>query len=234
MKHIIDDAESLFLKSAKSSNSNLANAVLCTDTETYQVRQVQSSNSVFVLQPSEPVSDLSNVEALPTTGLSGIARCTTMLELIPANASGTIFLKNNVGAFYGPGAERDSEGVSTEGFASKCNSRLEVFADAPLSLQEFNTAWTELCAFEANSKSYIPTPACLSSIWHSMNSAMTLKGLHLENDIYYKDIAGPVEEDGFPTPLLQAVINRLQSDKIIPMDGCELSLAIFRLRVITY
>ena len=61
--------ESLWLKSADSSSAHhfehiSPSAVLCTDDRTYQLRQVQSSNSLYILQPSE--SSRGNDEQLPS------------------------------------------------------------------------------------------------------------------------------------------------------------------------
>ena len=85
--------ESLWLKSAESPSVNIdskqpsPSAVLCTDDLTYQLRQVQSSNSVFILQPSE---SLHGNNEIPSPSLSAIAQCTATLELI---------LSDNVASF---------------------------------------------------------------------------------------------------------------------------------------
>ena len=78
-------SESLWLKSAESPSANVdskqpsPSAVLCTDDHTYQLRQVQSSNSVFMLQPSE---NRRNEDEVPSPSLLAIAQCTATLELI--------------------------------------------------------------------------------------------------------------------------------------------------------
>ena len=88
-------SESLWLKSAESPIANDAskqpgpNAVLCTDDHTFQLRQVQSSNSVFILQPSE--SRRGENEITPPI-LSAIAQCTSTLELVTSNAAVSITL----------------------------------------------------------------------------------------------------------------------------------------------
>ncbi len=88
-----DMSESLWLKSAEDPSAHTSNqpgpsAVLCTNDHTYQLRQVQSSNSVFVLQPSE---SRRGGNEIPAPSLSAIAQCTATLELIPSDAA-TSFL----------------------------------------------------------------------------------------------------------------------------------------------
>lgn len=88
-------SESLWLKSAETSNANVGSsqsspsAVLCTDDHTYQLRQVQSSNSVFILQPSENVL---GDNLIPTPSLSAVAQCTATLELMPSDTAASFAL----------------------------------------------------------------------------------------------------------------------------------------------
>ena len=90
--------ESLWLKSAESPNAHHSeqsgpSAVLCTDDRTYQLRQVQSSNSVFILQPSE--SSRGN-DRIPSQSLLAIAQCTSTLELIPSDAAASFALTSQL------------------------------------------------------------------------------------------------------------------------------------------
>ena len=85
-----DTSESLWLKSAESPSADVdtkqsrPNAVLCTDDYTYQLRQVQSSNSILILQPSE---SRGSDNEIPSPSLSAIAQCTATLELIPSDTA---------------------------------------------------------------------------------------------------------------------------------------------------
>ena len=86
--------ESLWLKSAESPNAHHSeqpspSAVLCTDDHTYQLRQVQSSNSIYILQPSE--SSHGN-DRIPSQSLLAIAQCTSTLELIPSDTAASLAL----------------------------------------------------------------------------------------------------------------------------------------------
>ena len=220
----VDRDESLFFKSSVTSATTPANAVLCTETTTYQVRQVHSSNSIFVLQPSEIASDTSDENTIPQAGLSAIARCTTTLELIPAALPALALLKSKLPVYDSPRTGLPSEEPANTVDACDERDKSAIYQDTPLSLQEFEKAWEELCAFEMDSTSWIPTAASLRGAWLSIMSALTLKGLKLQDSIYVDDIVGLVQEDGIPVALFQAIINRLHLEKVIPMDGCRLCL----------
>ena len=90
-----DTSESLWLKSAEYPSADVdfklsrPNAVLCTDDSTYQLRQVQSSNSILILQPSE---NCSSDNEIFSPGLSAIAQCTATLELIPSDTAASVAL----------------------------------------------------------------------------------------------------------------------------------------------
>ena len=90
--------ESLCLKSAESPNVHHSeqpspSAVLCTDDHTYQLRQVQSSNSIYILQPSE--SSRGNDRIL-SQSLLAIAQCTSTLELIPSDTAASLALASQL------------------------------------------------------------------------------------------------------------------------------------------
>ena len=174
-----------------------------------------------MLQPSEVVPNTPDGDGVSVSGVSAIARCATTLELTTSTISARAFLKNELRVFDGPQAglqSKDVAGVDTADGRSKSI----VYEDTPVSLQEFEDAWIELCAFELESISCVPSSACLSGIWQSIISAVVLKGLNLQESVYIDDLAGLVEEDGFPAALLQAVIDRLHIEKAIPMEGCKI------------
>ena len=144
-----------------------------------------------------------------------------MLELLPAPPPATALLRNRLSVFDDPSTGLMSEGAANPMSTLEKQNKSAVFEDVPLSLQEYEEAWVKVCAFEMDATSWIPTSAILCRTWRSIITAVTLKGLKLQDGIHINDIAGLVEEDGIPAGLLQAVIHRLRSDKLIPMDGCR-------------
>lgn len=120
-------SESLWLKSAENPTANTdsqesgSNAVLCTNEHTYQLRQVQSSNSVFILQPSETSRGDNQIL---TQSLFAIAQCTTTLELIPldtvaSSAMVSRLLKKSLPSYKGTDTDVGL-GTNTT-FSSECS-----------------------------------------------------------------------------------------------------------------
>lgn len=174
-----------------------------------------------MLQPSEVIPNVPDGDGISVAGVSAIARCATTLELTTATISARAYLKNDLRVFHGPQVGIQSKDLA-EVDAADGRSKSIIYKDTPVSLQEFEDAWIELCAFELDSISWVPSSACLSEIWRSIISAVVLKGLNLQESVYIDDLAGLVEEDGFPAALLQAVIDRLHIEKAIPMEGCKI------------
>ncbi|KAL3478613.1 hypothetical protein BJX99DRAFT_102023 [Aspergillus californicus] len=149
---------------------------LCTPTATYSIRQVQSSNSLHVLQPSSGGSvrrhDLSivggpveegeemdvdtemegdrelnlNIEGTVTT----IAKCGSTLELhTPAEGFSALPFLRSLLRVFEEGMDVDMEEVvpGSESTLVKRSVLDRLFADVPVSRAQCELAWVELCAF---------------------------------------------------------------------------------------
>ena len=191
--------------------------MLCTDKQTYQVRQVQSSNSVFITQPSEkPFGS----DGIPVAGISAIAHCPTLLELIPSSPPSIAFLRQNLPLYMGSESE---DGVILSGVDPADpldkQSKNNLLKDAPFSTGEFEHAWKELCAFESGDQSWIPAAQPCANCWKAIIAAATIRSLDLGEGFPTTVLAGTVEEDGHPVALLEAVLARLSADDRDMMDG---------------
>lgn len=219
---LTDDEESLYLKSAASPTANavgdapIGNAVLCTDDQTFLIRQVHSSNSIFVLTPSYTVPDANEDDNAVGAGLNAIAQCTTTLELKPFTASAVNILKARLMQYTG-----SDSGVQDFSANSSGSGKERLRDDMPLSRAEFEMAWADLCAFELDETAMLPIATSLLGAWKSILSAGTVRGLKLDDSIHIQDIVGLVEEDGFPRNLVEAIVGRLSMDQVVPMEGCE-------------
>ena len=197
--------------------TNSGNAVLCTETQTYSLRQVHTSNSVFILRPSQ-----SEVASVTSESVSAIARCPTTLELVSSTLSGAAFLKSVLPPYaISDAVSGQDDSLHEDKASSGYRSREAVLNDAPMSRQELHLAWVELCAFEKDGSAMLPTASALYALWKSIMSASTIKGMKLDESIYVNSIAEAVEDDGFPRDLLHAVIHRLSVEQIVPMEGCR-------------
>ena len=103
----------------------------------------------------------------------------------------------------------------------KSSDKNAILQDAPLSRDEFNQAWKQLCAFEVLGRSWLPTPSALAMVWKSILSAATIRGVNLETNFELKSLAEVVGSDGFPWALLMAIVTRLVSNTENLRDDCE-------------
>ena len=231
-------SESLWLKSAESPSANVdskqpsPSAVVCTNDHTYQLRQVQSSNSVFILQPSQ--SRCGEDEIL-SPSLLAIAQCTATLELIlldnvASSAMTSRFLKKSLPSYRGIDTDVGL-GTNTTFSGKKVAARdawyelwiltwclgeykdkNTILQDAPFSTKEIDKIWKQQCAFEVLGRAWLPTPSALAMIWKSILSAATVSGVNLVKSFDLKLLAEMVDNDGFPWAFFMAVMIRLVSE----------------------
>ncbi|BDD55184.1 hypothetical protein MPDQ_007678 [Monascus purpureus] len=178
-----DDAPLLELKStptAPDENSTEGEQEyinLCTPTQTYRVRQVQSSNSIHVLRPSQglhgnPTSDgADNNENEEELGLAesvtSIAKCSSTLELhmpreefsaIPfllkvlkvynrLSSDGDVPVHADMDVDVGMGMGDSETLPSGKNGRGGRSIKDRIFADIPVSQAQCEKAWNHLCAF---------------------------------------------------------------------------------------
>ncbi|KAL8934344.1 MAG: hypothetical protein Q9211_005278 [Gyalolechia sp. 1 TL-2023] len=162
--------------------------------QTFQLRQVHISNSVFVLQPAKDGS------------LTAVSKCEATLEAIPQSPPCISLLKAAL-----PVHSDEEQPIGPT--SSKSQSKQSVLVDTPVSSQEFNRAWVDLCAFELEGRAWIPTSSLLWKVWRSIISASTIKGLPLDKALDVQSLASMVEGDEIHIPAFNAIIERLQDEK---------------------
>jgi sister chromatid cohesion protein DCC1 len=173
--------------------------VLCTPTKSFQIRQVQTSNCIFVTQPSLD----AHGNAMPTPTTCAIAACTATLELHPADTPAVAYLEDVLPVYDIIGGEVD---VTQNG-----KSKAAVFADIPLSNGQCEQGWVEAVAFELSGSSYRPSANTLRQVWSSINAAALAEGMKLDSQFLGYDLAELVHEEGYPAALAQAVFGHLAS-----------------------
>jgi sister chromatid cohesion protein DCC1 len=192
-------APRLAIKSG-TPNATPAYAVLCTPDKSFQLRQVQTSNSLFVTQPA--LEAHGNEIPIPVT--RAIALCSSTLELHASTASAISLLREVLPVYDIVAGDVDA----TPNGRTKAN----VFNDIPLSDGECQAAWTQLMAFDTADGSYQPSPSALAQVWRSIIAAALAEGIPLEKQFMTNDIATAVAEEGHPTSLTQAVLAYLATD----------------------
>lgn len=205
------------------SSHGPANAVLCTESQTYQIRQVHSSNSVFVIQPSNAREASVDGHTSPIL-LTAIAKCTATLEVLPSSPYARAFLGEILPVYEGLRIIKNTatETNKNQTLPSK-SSKLLTSQDLPVSNQEFERAWRVSCAFELDGQSHLPTTAAVLEVWKSILSAALLRNVDMKTEFSFAMIADMVEEDGHPAALVKAVIQRLCADGHACFNDSELA-----------
>lgn len=195
--------------------------MLCTDDRTFHIRQVNSSNSIFILQPSQ-AQFINDEGSIPTEAVSAIAQPTATLELIPSSSHGPSLLKQILPTYGTSKAESEGETEpATLPPVADRMSKCAVLDNVPLSSGEFEALWAQMCAFEHEGQAWLPTATLLAAVWNAIISAATANSIDLRQSFQTQSITEMVREDGFLVPLIEAVVRRLRSDDGDFMDGCE-------------
>ncbi|GFF70367.1 hypothetical protein IFM61392_09627 [Aspergillus lentulus] len=213
--------------STDSENHDYVN--LCTPNRTYRIRQVQSSNPIHILQPSDGGAqrgDITMVGADDEMNLvetvTTIAKCGSTLELhTPAEGfSAVSFLERMLAVHDG------DEGSEAVGFdpepAEKDGVIRRVFDDVPVSRAQCEAGWIEICAFvlgrarkgeDAARCCRRPSARAKMEVWKRVLEGAVLQGIHLDQQFLVSDLWKSVLDDGdeepFPRALFEAVVRRV-------------------------
>ncbi|KAI9670419.1 MAG: hypothetical protein M1829_004742 [Trizodia sp. TS-e1964] len=212
---INSERPTLTLKSASpgpsppGGNTSQPHAVLCTENKTFEVRQVQSSNSIYLLSPTSYASPPR--ETLTDSALSIVGTSQATLELVPVTLSAIPFLTQAIPTYSGA-ADGDGDLENMSGGSNL--SKLEVKADVPFSDAEFAIAWKHIVAFELDGAAMKPTPVALYAAWKAILCAATSEGIKLQNGFSLPQLLTVMEEDEQPQPLVEAIITRVSTDAV--------------------
>lgn len=183
----------LYLKSKENIDGSVkdANAVLCTADKTYNIRQVSTSNTVYLTQPVERPDEGGGI---PNIGVDAVVKCDSTLELIAApKQSAVSYIKAALPVFTSTGTH-SSQKVST---------KADLFCHIPLSDAECEESWTDLACFESAIPELcaIPSAKVKVEVWQRiLNIAVadgTLFDPFIANDIpaFALDLTGDYPEE---------------------------------------
>ncbi|KAJ5246370.1 Sister chromatid cohesion protein Dcc1 [Penicillium chermesinum] len=218
---------------------------LCTATQTYRIRQVQSSNSLHILRPSHgeiSQADIKVVEEeagesgalnLPDEAVTAIAKCGSTLELHmpPGGLSAIPFLEKSL-RLYDPRGDDDGdvsmdEGVVTRVLLTRSMRGNEFVPIFLMSAAQCDEGWTELCAFvdgKTELSCWRPSARVRLRVWRRLTEGALLQGIDLEKQFLVGDLWKSVLDDDdsdppFPRALLEAVVRKLcKADERPPLD----------------
>jgi sister chromatid cohesion protein DCC1 len=178
-------------------NAKPAYAVLCIQNKTFHLRQVQTSNCLFITQPALE----AHGNEIPTPVTRAIASCTATLELHLSDASAVALLREVLPVYDIVAGDVDATGNG--------QSKVAVFDDIPLSNGECQSGWEEIFAFELENSAYQPSAHALTQVWRSINAAALAEGIKLDSQFLMDDVTKAVAEDGHPPGLVEAMLRRL-------------------------
>lgn len=174
--------------------------MLCTPSKSYQLRQVQTSNSLFVTKPALE----AHGNEIPTPVTRAIASCTATLELHPSEASAELLLREQLPVYDIVAGDVDATGNG--------RNQATVFEDLPLSDGECQEAWNRVYAFEHDNSSFQPSAGALLHVWKSIMAAALADGIKLHTQFLTDDITRAVSEEGHPSGLIEAILEGLSTD----------------------
>ncbi|KAK6356158.1 hypothetical protein TWF718_000530 [Orbilia javanica] len=191
-------------------------AVLTTATETYNIRSVHSSNSIFILKPvpipiiqdqDEVDSDTEMADEPIITSRPGVivtSTCASHLELLPSKPNTELLLQSMLTEYKSPEAPPNHP--------SDPLSKSQALLNTPVSDAEFHEGWRDVTAFEIGDWALRLSPPAALEIFSTLIELVLSRGKTEEVD---QDEMGMhffiklVEQDGdfeFPIDAIRAVI----------------------------
>lgn len=220
---------------------------LCTPTQTYQIRQVQSSNSLHILRPSDGAAQRGDINVVGENNgldlvesMTSIAKCGSTLELhSPAEGLSAIpFLERSLEVYnrLSSGGDVDVDmdsGLMELELAEKKMAIEAYFADVPVSRAQCERDWFELCAFVSKDSGdnqvtyWRPSSRVKLDVWKRIVDGAVLQGIDLAKQFLAKDLWRSLLDDGaeepFPRALFEAVLRRVcESEDNLLSDVADL------------
>ncbi|KAF7186477.1 hypothetical protein HII31_12179 [Pseudocercospora fuligena] len=182
-----------------AGNAKDANVVLCTPDTTYNVRQVSTSNSVYLTQTTEKQDPGGGP---PKIGVEAVAKCDTTIELLttPTTQAAEPYIKAALPVYSSNGNYGSAVPVT----------KAELFSHIPLSQAQCQIGWLNLACFESQDPQgcYVPSAKVKNEIWQLAVTAATADGISLTDPYPTDDLpafAMDICQD-WPTELVSSVL----------------------------
>lgn len=201
------------------ANDNFVN--LCSLDRTWHLRQVNSSNSLMILQAARHRDGRGDGDQ--HIGLSSIAQCNATLETVPpapGKRSAEPFLQRRT-RFYDRRSDygqQTAAPVVSEAAAQRAIAAL--FDDIPLSQADCQRQWVESCCFVDYDDSPSSPPLCWRpsvgvklDTWRKLLEVSVLRSIDIKQQFLVSDLWNAIvdeeETPPFPRPAFDAVIRRI-------------------------
>lgn len=186
------------------SETDSSTAVICTDSQSFPVRQVHTSNTLFVAHAA--LLRPSTEDHVPKDGVRAIASCAATLELYTLKESAIPYLWKLLPLYSSP------ESFAAVFTGPAYRSLHAVGNDIPLSYQEIEQGWIQICAFAKDGKCFRPTAASLLDVWKAMVSASLAEDIPLNSTFLVDDLWKATKDSEFPRALFDAILARIADD----------------------
>ncbi len=196
---------------------------LCTRTQSYQVRQVSTSNSVYVIEPSsvgpasrhgDDIMQLGESLAQPSSAMAAIAKVDTMLELLPVSHDVKLMLERLLPLYTAPELLSSEEEKSHFLSQSTAASKAALVCDIPAPDFAIDQAWRDLLAFEFEGRCVRPSASTLLGVWQSVINWVTLERLDPTGDINFRGFFATEQAPSIAAAVAEAILISLEHDKI--------------------
>ncbi|TID25794.1 ATP-dependent RNA helicase [Venturia nashicola] len=192
------------------SESDSSTAVICTHSKSFPIRQVHTSNTLFVAHSAllRPATE----DDIPTDGVRAIASCAATLELYTFNDSAIPYLRKLLPVYS------SLESLAAIFTGPAYPSLSAVSNEVPLSHGEIAQGWIQICAFAKDGNCFRPTAASLLQVWKAMVSASVAEDIPLNSTFLVDDLWKATKDSEFPRALLDAILARI-ADNDTMEDG---------------
>lgn len=150
------------------------NAVLCTPDKTFNIRQKNSSNTVYILQPGQ---DGSVTDELTAPGLIGVSKIDSTLETLPVpKSTAATHIRQLLPVLTTTGQVTGTQQTLTKS---------ELFSNIPFSDAECEAAYRELSIFEDDATGHciVPSAQLKIQMWLSILESSRANAIDLTTNI---------------------------------------------------
>ena len=182
-------------------------AVLCTPDKTFNLRQVNTSNSLFVTKLSDGPQD-----EIPKPQLEAISQSNFTLELQAANdVSAASHIQAILPVYASTGHYQSSNPIS----------KAVLFSHIPASESECEKAWRDLACFELDGEALVPSASVKTLAWRAIFDAATEGGIDLTAPLHEKQQSTLTDVNASQWPqetslaLLRSVSGTIEANELL-------------------
>ncbi|KAG9725248.1 hypothetical protein KCU83_g354, partial [Aureobasidium melanogenum] len=181
--------------SFKAKDATDPEAFLTTKDKTYLLRQVHTSNTVYITTPADNAQ-----------GATAISQCRSALECLPAPVRHAESTLRSLLIPFGEPQDLDIR-------PSNPQSKDDVFAHTPMSHDECQTVWRDLIAFEHSGQSFRPTALVLARVWKWLLEIAYANAVNLAEPVQKEIVDKMLDgEDEWPRSLVDAIFSKLSGN----------------------